>query len=178
MGTDSSDLFAALAGAFATVLAAGIAATAAATVFTVGEILKIRQAKSARQTVMVEQLLAAWADVALVSAPRIRRPWLRLRVYPERIDVSVGITRLMAVLPRRDFEVISLQRRLNTELVAAPNDRERTSVSASASAALTVWLASRRRGRRYARWELQQKGETINFDGSRVRKAREPRRLL
>lgn len=174
MDNGSTDVLSALIGALATLVAAGLAAVVAAVVFTIGETTKIRQAKHDRQVAAIEQLLSAWADVAAVSAPRIRHWWSTLRVYPERVDVSVATAKLAAVLPRRDFELITLQRQLNDELVRARDDRGRTAVSARAAASLVIWLASRRRGRRHARWQLTERDVTLNFDGSKVRLAKKP----
>lgn len=176
MSDELIELLPELLGASATLLAATLAAVVAAGVFVAGEVVKIWQATVDRQIMHVDRLLAAWADVASVSAPRVGRWWSGFRTYSERVDVTVGTNMLAAVLPRRDFEVITLQRVLNHELVRATSDRGRIGAAAQASAALTIWLSNRRRGRRHARWELSVRKVRTNFDGSTARSAREPRR--
>lgn len=174
----SDDLVAALAGAAATLIAAGVTAVVGAALFVVGELLKLHREKVERQTATVARLLTAWEDVARVSAPRSGKWWSVFRVYPERVDISAGWALLPVVLPRRDFELITLQRVLNDELVKAPTDRQRIAAAAEATGVLVIWLANRRRGRQFARSNLARRGVKKNFDGSAVRNAAEPKRAF
>ena len=165
------DLTAAILTSNSTLLAAIITGAIAALVFLVGEVLKIWREHRDRQNAAVLALLASWEDIARISAPRSERWWSWLRVYSERVDITMGWTRLAAVLPPRDFELITLQARLNDQLVSAPNDRKRLTAAAEATVALTIWLASRSKGRQHARFELGRQGVTHNFDSSPVSSA-------
>jgi hypothetical protein len=176
--SDQVELAATVASANATLTAAIITAAAGAGLFLLGEALKIYRERRDRHTEAVLVLYASWEDVARISSPRIDRRFKLRRRYPERVDISVQTARLIGVLPRQDDEVVTLQVEYNQQLVRARDDDGRVEAAAKASAALTAWMASRRRGRAYARSQLKELGVDVNVNGRPVRTARPPRRVV
>jgi hypothetical protein len=156
--------------ASATLLAAAIAAIVAAATFVIGELLRVALAVRDRQLEALDKLLQEWEGVAAREAARRYPEWPRRT--SEVVGISASASRFLAVSGRRDIPVVTLQFRMNDELIAERVPHRRQTIAANATAAIVFRIRSRGRGRRHAIEMLHARGVTEMIGGHPVPRLR------
>lgn len=137
--------------AFATVLAAGISAVAAAILFVVGETIRLLRVAHEGHAAAVRSALEALDEVAV----EVARPWIVRRYGLARIRAGAALTALYGGVPRRDRLVVSQVLREFAVAVSAAGVLEQVEAAARARAFLVTWamspLLARKAARKYFR---------------------------
>lgn len=147
--------------AFATVLAAGISAVAAAVLFVVGETLRLLRVAHEGHAAAVRSALEALDAIPV----EVARPWIVRRYGLARIRAGSALTALYGGVPRRDRPVVSQVLREFAVVVSAAGVLDQVEAAARARALLVIWSMSPRLARKAARKYFRNLGVKVPRHG-------------
>lgn len=154
------------ASATATLIAAAIAAFVAASLFVVGEVIKLVEGAKARRRDVLDAVLDSFAQISLDA----RNPRILAFTSKTSIKTSIGIMKLLPHLRRRDYILADWLWVKNSQVANAQSIGDAVGHSAGANGGIVLWLRSPRRARRMFVRQLDEWGIIERLSGLRVSK--------